>query len=352
MKNIYLTAMFLLFIISLFISNNNVRPRRVYKITAVIVFVILFIISGFRTPSSIGDTFSYSHSFDLLVQNPHVDLSTKDFAFGLFSLLLIKISTDPQILIVVTAFITNAFIITALYKYSEPFELGVFLYLGTVQFYVTMNGIRQSMVAAILFWASKYIEKKDWMKYFILVIALSKFHSSAIIFIPIYFLVKKEAWGREFWITLGISVLLIFAFRPMLNVVVNFLDSTNYSNYGKDMLNNSTSVNPIRVLITLVPLVLAYKVKDEIKISWPQGNMFIFMSLFNFIFMMFGTQYIFFYRLCIYFDLYNLVLIPRLLNFYNGKTRVILYGSILMFYSVFCWYQINLWNDSYSNILF
>ncbi|WP_139906062.1 EpsG family protein [Clostridium thermarum] len=352
MKEIYLVSMFLIYITSLFMSNNKVKPRKVYKLTAIIVFVVLFIISGFRSTASIGDTYFYSHSYRLLVENPYLNISSKDYGFNIFMYLLTRLSSDPQILLIVTSFITNAYITLTLYKHSKPFELGVFLYFGTVMFYITMNGIRQSMVAAILFWASKYILKRDWKKYFPIVIILSGFHSSAIIFLLIYFLCTREAWGREFWVTLGASLLLVIMFRPMLNVAVKAIESTSYSDYGKDMMTNTTSVNPIRVLVTLVPLVVAYMVKDKIKKSWPEGNMFIFMSLFNFIFMLSGTQYLFFYRMCIYFDLYNLVLLPKLLDYYDKKTRAILYGSILILYSIFCWYQISGWDDYYRNILF
>lgn len=351
MKNVYLITMFITFIISLLLSNNRIRPRKVYKVTVLIVFIILLYISGFRSTSSIGDTMFYSYSYRLFVENPYVNFKGKDYGFSLLVLLLTKISTDPQILIVFTAFITNAFNILTLYKHSNPFELGTFLYFATVVFYVTMNGIRQAMVAAIMFWASRYIIKNDWIKYLVIVIILSRFHSSAIILIPIYFICRKEAWGREFWAVLGISLMLIVAFRPMLSVIVNLLDSTQYNNYGQDMMKNTATVNPIRVLVTAVPLFLAYFVKDKLKSSWPESNIFIFMSLFNFIVMLFGTRYLFFYRLSIYFELYNLVLIPRLLYFYEIRIRTMLYICIIIFYSVFCFYQISLWDDPYKNVL-
>ena len=151
MTTVYLGAMFTAYIIGFVGVYNKYKASTLTKVS---VFTIFFVISGFRSPSSIGDTYFYSHSYRLLVQNPILNSDAKDIGFNVLMLLLTKISADPQILIILTAFITNIFIILALYRYGKPFELSVFLYFGTVIYYVTMNGIRQSMVAAILFFFS------------------------------------------------------------------------------------------------------------------------------------------------------------------------------------------------------
>lgn len=351
MKYIYFATMFIVFIIALMVNNNKYKSLAISLFSTSIIFIILMIISGFRSPSSIGDTFFYSHSYRLLGTNPVIGANSKDTGFLLIMILLNKISKDPQILIFFTAFITNLFIILTLYRYSKPFALGVYLYFGTVLYYVTMNGIRQSMVSAILFGAVRCIINNQWKRYFIIVILLSTIHGSALMFLPLYFLVRKEAWNRTFWAVLLISVMSVVAFRPMLGMIVQLLESTQYSNYGHDMVNNSSSTNVIRLFITLVPIVLAYLVKDELRNKWPESSIFIYMSLFNFIFMLLSTQYKYFYRLCIYFELYNLVLIPRLMYFYDKKTRMLLYAGIITFYFIFSWYQVNLWNDYYRNIL-
>ena len=61
--------------------------------------MILF--SGLR--SGVGDTYFYKHSFEILVKNPEKFELDGDFALNLMSLLLMNISTNPQILILTTA---------------------------------------------------------------------------------------------------------------------------------------------------------------------------------------------------------------------------------------------------------
>jgi len=214
-----------------------------------------------------------------------------------------------------------------------------------------MNGIRQSIAGVIAFWAVKYIIKKDWFRYFLTVLIASTFHQSVLLMLPIYFLARKKAWSKAFWMVLGISVGLVAVFRPFLGIIVSLLEKTSYADYGRDMLNNSTSTNILRVFIALVPLVLAYFVRDRLREDWPESNIFIFMSLFNLIFYMFSTQYLYFYRLCIYFELYNLVLIPRLLAYFPRKRSVAIYIYIIIFYLVISAYQVFGWGDYYNNVL-
>jgi len=349
MKNVYFITMLIVYIIAHIGINSKYESKFLSRLSAFVIFVILVIISGFRT--GIGDTFFYKHKYMLLVENPVADFKDKDVGFTFFMLLLAKLSKDPQILIFVTSFITNLFIVIALYKYSKPFEVGIFLYFGTVLYYVTMNGIRQSMVAAIMLWAVKYISEGRFIKYTALVLLLSTLHQSAIIFIPLYFLVRTEAWSRTFWITLGSALVFTIAFKPLSGTTAGLLESTVYENYGQDMLTNEETVNSIRVLITLVPLVLAYFVRDRLKNEWPESRIFIYMALFNFIFMLLGTQYLYFYRLCIYFDLFNLILIPKLLQFYGKQKGMSLYVYLILLYLVFCWYQVDLWHEGYKNVL-
>lgn len=348
---IYFSAMVIAYLISHIGINNKYRSTFISVLSAGSIFVILVLISGFRSQASIGDTPFYAHSYKLIGQNPVFDSKTKDVGFVIIMILLNKITSDPQILIFLTAFVTNLFIILALYRYSKPFELGILLYFGTVLFYVTMNGMRQSMVAAILLWAVKYVINNSWKRYFLLVLLLSMLHQSALIFLPLYFLVRKKAWGKGFWITIGASVVVMGVFKPMLGTIAGILESTSYGNYGKDMLTNTSSTNIIRLFITIVPIVLAYFVRDRLKEEWPGSNVFIFLSLFNFIFMLLSTQYLFFYRLCIYFDLYNLILIPHLLPLFKRQKRLSLYVFTIVFYFIFSFYQVSLWGDNYRNIL-
>jgi len=350
MIKVYYCVLLIVFIVSHIGINDKYSSKFISKFSAVTVFIILVFVAGFRSPYSIGDTPFYAYTYRLLASG-EANLGYKDYGFTLLMKLLTGISKDPQLLIFVTSFITNLFIVIGLYKYGKPFDMGIFLYFTTMSYYVTMNGIRQSMVAAILFWAVKYVINNQWKKYFALVLLLSAFHGSAIIFIPLYFLVRKQTWNKTFWITLVAALCIALALRPMLGGIAKVLENTFYSNYGQDMLTSNLTVNKLRVLVTAVPLVLAYFVRDRMKEDWPEGDVFVYMSLLNFIFMLFSTRYLYFYRLCIYFELFNMVLLPRLLFYFEERKRLALCVYMMVLYILFSGYQVIGWNDYYRNIL-
>ena len=349
---VYYGALAITYVIAYLGANSKYNSPVLSRVSKLLIFAVLVIVSGFRSEYSIGDTSAYAHSYRLLASNPEIDIRSRDAGFGLLMLALLKISDNPQILIFTTAFITNLFIVLTLYKYAKPFELGIFLYFGTVLYYVSMNGIRQSMAGAICFWAVKFILKRDGLKYFLAILVASTFHQSALLLLPVYFLAGKKAWSKTFWAIVGISTGLVVVFRPFIEFFVKLVEKTSYAGYGQDILNNSASTNILRIFVALIPIVMAFIVRDRLQKEWPESSIFIFMSLFNLIFYMFSTQYLYFYRLCIYFDLFNLVLIPRLLAFYPRKKSVMIYAGIIVFYLAFSGYQVVGWSDYYRNVLF
>ena len=121
-----------------------------------------------------------------------------------FSYFYTKYSNDPQLLIFTTALITNVLIVITLYKYSRMIELSLFVFIASGMYTVSMNGIRQSLAAAIIFAATKYILDGNFKKFLLVILLASTIHQTALIFIPIYFIVRRKAWTRDTYILLGI----------------------------------------------------------------------------------------------------------------------------------------------------
>src|SRR5690606_6683100 len=134
-----------------------------------------------------------------------------DFGFGILQMLLKNyISENPQILIFTTALLTNVFIVLTLFKYSKMVELSLYVYITGGLFLVTMNGIRQTLAAAIAFAATKYLIEGDWKKYFAVILIASTFHQTALLLIPVYFIVQLPAWSKMTVFLIGGAVAVVF----------------------------------------------------------------------------------------------------------------------------------------------
>lgn len=358
MVNVYFCSMFLVLLIGHYGINNKVQSKLLIAVSLTLIFTILFVISGFRT--GIGDTYFYKHSYKLvgesLAKGDMIAIRNfldNEIGFNGLLVALNYITPDPQILVILMAFITNGLNLRSIYKYTRPFELGIYLYFATVIFYVTMNGMRQAFVASIFFcFGVEFIKKRKFVRYCILILFLTLFHNSAIILIPLYFVVQKEAWKKLFWIVAAIFGAATTAFRPLMPIVVDMLEGGRYDAYAQDMSNGGEGVNLIRVIVMLVPLILAYFAREDLKEQWEDSSLFVFMSLFNFGFMLLSSQYLYFYRVCIYFELFNLALIPRCIACLRGKIAKVTYVYTIGCYALFCYYQVAItWGGNYTNII-
>lgn len=301
---------------------------------AFLIFLVIFLISAFR--NGIGDTESYKHSYSML--NNYKFNTEGDWGFGLFQYILYNINTDPQFLIIVTSLITVGFNVYNLYHYCSYMELEIYMYITSGYFTTTMNGIRQSMLAAIVFTFTRIIEKDKTIPFIIAVILASPFHQSALILIPVYFIVKQEAWSKTTVAVIIVSCIGFMGFSTIFPALLGALEDTNYGYYANHTDMGGSSF--MRVIVNAVPVVLAYIKRKELKESWPKSNIFVNMALINVIFVAFGMYNWIFNRFTIYFQLYNFVLIPYIIqNCFKGKEKRLLYFGFMLCYFGFFYYE-------------
>lgn len=302
---------------------------------SVIVAAILIGVSGLR--NSIGDTEMYMHSYRLLAQNPVMPDEGKDLGFTMLSLLLIQISTDPQILLFVTALITNLFNIIIFNKYRSALELQVYMYITSGYYFVTMNGIRQCLAAALLFACTQFIIDGKFIKYCICAALISNLHGSAMMLIPLYFVVRKEAWSKQMVIFICIAVVGVIAYDLVSPIIFKALEGTTYSEYSEGTEGGSSVM---RTIVNMVPVVLAYLKRDELKRIWPESDIFVNMSIINVIFVAFGMFNWIFNRFTLYTQLYNFVLVPFIiLKCLKGKEKRLIYFGFMICYFIFMYYE-------------
>ena len=188
--------------------------------------------------------------------------SQKDIGFGILQMILKMYSEDPQIMIFTTALITNVLIISVLYKYARMFELSVYVYITGGMFLVSMNGIRQSLAAAIIFAATKYLFERNTKAFILVVLLASTFHQSALVLIPIYFMAGFKAWTKSTALLLLCSVVIVIGFDQFSSILFSAIEDSQYGVYAS---NNEGGANIIRVIVYAAPLVLAFFGREKLK---------------------------------------------------------------------------------------
>ena len=325
-------------LVSTYISGYISRISKNKKILSIfyafLIFLVIFLISAFR--NDIGDTFQYKHSYSLL--NNYKFSTEGDWGFSLFQYWLYTINTDPQFLIIITSLITVGFNVFNLYHYCSYLELEIYMYITSGYFTTTMNGIRQSMLASVVFTFTRVIEKGNTKLFILLVILASPFHQSVLILIPVYFIVKSEAWSKTTLTVIIVSSIGFMGFSTLFPALMGALEDTNYGYYANQADMGGSSF--MRVIVNAVPVVLAFLKRKELKEKWPKSNIFVNMALINLIFVTFGMYNWIFNRFTIYFQLYNFVLIPYIIkNCFYGKEKRVLYFGFMFCYFIFFYYE-------------
>jgi len=326
------------------------RPDSVGLIFATAALVI---VTGLRCSG--GDTVYYWRAFNHLEPGiSNLAWFNDGIVFYFFRAVVRTLTDNPQIYIFLTALITYPLFMYVMYHYSEPFEMGVFVFFCSGVLIQSMNGIRQYMASAIIFAGLKLLLENKWKRYILLILFASLIHASALVMIPIVFFVRRKAWSMSTFMVLfsGLAVVAIFpSISPQIAV---FLEDTYYERYLEEFSRlDSSGANYIRALVAAVPVLLAYMGKDKLKEFWPESDIIVNLSIMNFLLMTLSTHLALIARVNFYTMPYNCILIPILVSkIFVPKHRKFIYLLVILLYGFYFFYEGYIFYISYETLAF
>lgn len=311
---------------------------------AILVFGYFIFWIGMR--KYVADTTQYIWSFESLTTNfsegfLKINWEGKGPLFWLFALAFkCFISNDFQWWLMAVAVISCGCLMIVIRKHSVDFFFSSFLFIAMVEFFWLMNGMRQFVCVVFVFLFSDLIKDGKFFKFLILILILSLVHTTVLLMIPIYFVVRAKPWSTKIVVfIIGIVLIAIFA-EPFFNGVESALSGTEYSGLTS-YFDVDDGVHPVRVLFFSLPPAVAFLKRDVLTQYYDDNPILpiaINMSLVSAALYFVGifTSGILIGRLPIYCELYNLLLIPFLLKtcFSHKELRVVkpVYIAVLLVY--------------------
>lgn len=312
-------------------QKENKKPLLLFSLMIAGLFIS---VAGLR--DGIGDTGMYKHLYQQVIDGT-VGEGAYEEGFLFFLSILTKISEDPQLMIFVTSFITQGLIIWFLRKYSSYFELELFMYIASGFFLTTMNGIRQALAASIMLLGTSFLINRKFLPYLILTLLMSTFHQSALIMIPVYFIVDNDRWSKDFVRTIFILVIVVAFGGVILNYGFQLLEGTKYEAYSEFDEGGS---NIVRLIIAIVPVILAYIQRDRLKEIFPQCDIFVNLAIINMLVMGMSLYNWIFARMTYYFIPYTFILLPYIIKSIDVKEyKRLIYFSFLVLYFIFMYFE-------------
>lgn len=156
------------------------KKKAIYPIIIVLTFV-----AGLRNytfESGVGiDTKFYAMDFEKIANGLSYDVYWEK-GFTCFCKALQMISKHPSFIFTVCALIIYGLIILRLWDFRHIASFGVMVTCFYVMFYFkSLNTIRQFVAVAIVFYFSRYIQKRKYLKFLFGMILALVFHKSAIL---------------------------------------------------------------------------------------------------------------------------------------------------------------------------
>jgi transmembrane protein EpsG len=200
------------------------------------------------------------------------------------------------------------------------------------------------MAAGIILLGTKYLfseEKKAWLKYGVIVLIATMFHSSAIIMLPVYFIVRRKSWSVTTFAAIFLSLVATLLFDAILPQFLNLVAQSDFSIYNETgwFTNGEESGSSIvRVIVVLVPLIIAYLSKERVKRLGKTGDTLVNLAVMNFCFYLISLYNWIFARFAIYTGIYYIVLLTWLImNSFKRKDKNILYITCIILYIGYFW---------------
>ncbi|WP_455719405.1 EpsG family protein [Agathobacter sp.] len=229
--------------------------KKIYLFQFLSLCCVVFI-AGFRGINVGTDT---SGTYLEIYKIAQVNLgSIRDFGYGVLNLVSYKIWNNYNFLLLIVSIIMYSLIFIRIYKSSEIPWFSVFLFFTTNFFFVSMNMVRQSISIAIFVYIFPMIhsrKKSDIVKTWILILVGILMHSSSIIIIPAYFVI------RYFKLTpkraLLITILNCLFYGTFDKIVITLLYRVSYfRKYFAWYFNSSYNSGKISVWGILIPLTI------------------------------------------------------------------------------------------------
>lgn len=269
----FVLAVFIYIYGNLYRANSSNRRRKIYLI---VTFGVLILVASLRD-SSVGTDLAghYAKRFNMIGDYSWSQIPTFSTTIGYeigycyFTRFLHLFSNDVQFFIFVTSFLMCAAFGYFIYKESTDVILSTELMLFSCFYYRFMTMMRQGLAISIILVAYTLLNNserriKDYIKFALLILLASTFHSSAILCILMILFDRLRFTKKQIIIGVGVMVVFYLFYMNFYTAALNFFGTGN--NYERYLTSTSEGVGHINLqtiynfILAFVPFLLGYYV--------------------------------------------------------------------------------------------
>lgn len=322
-----LLAVFATALVLAYFSQQNTRAAiaaghrySVWKDWAYLTLVaVLTLFAGLRT--SYNDTLNYIRAFEASptaqewLANPKNYNPFTNPLFYFFESVVKSLTDDAQWLLLITALITQSCFLLFFKRHSDHFLFSVFIYFTLGTFVFTLAALKQVLGMSVAILAFPCLEKKQWVRYYLLIFIAMLVHTYAVAF-AVLPLCRAKPWRLFTFLLIGVVAVVMSNFEQAITA---FMEQAN--DLGKTLAEyevfDDATINIFRLAVYAVPPVISILFRPWVLRHAPKtDHVLIHMSIVSLLFMVLGTRSgaNMFGRMANYFELATICCLPRMLR--------------------------------------
>lgn len=294
--------------------------------------LVASLVSGLRY--GVGtDFFSYEQWFRHFLTYPINWNNYQDISFTILIKSLQLFTDNPQLLFLVSAFMTNLLVMLFIKKNTDLYDLGFFLFITLYFYYSSLNIMRQWIAISIFLYSLKYAFDKKIIKYFLLVLLASTFHASALLMLPIYYIFRLKVNIINIFVIFIISFIIAFNFNAIiikLATLLPFLNADRYIAYFDSSFATSGGGGWAYSIILVTIFISMVFCRNKYELNIKYGNKHLILLVFATVFSFFAPSSMIFSRVQLFLMPIAIICIPNLVKIQKPKVRVLLTTFIIL----------------------
>ena len=333
---IYLLNYFLLILYMIFFFQ--IKNQKIKSVLFIVAVIQLILLQGLRSPYLGNDMpfywFYYNKQLPYSITN--LSFSNFEILFKVLTKVISSITLDKHIYLVIISFLSTVPISIVIYKKSKNPILSLLLFLSFGFYNFNFSGLRQAIAFAIVFYSFLFIIDRKLIKFIISIVIASLFHSSALVFIPAYFLFDFKITKFKIILMIFIDVF-IYIFKVP---IFGFINSFFYEEYG--MVLSDSYLWMIMCLSILMICLLFYK-----KISSDNKSILYNLVIIGTAIMLLSPIANNILRVANYYFMFIILLIPEVISYIKSNKNGLLVNLMTIIFSISLYIYLLL-VDSYS----
>ena len=217
---------------------RTTRQQMCNRVCLLAIFLILFALSACRL--NVGNDYAkYVEFMHLINCDSYVPT---EIGFNLLVKMVYGLSGYENYLLVfaVYAFATVFLFLSAMYQQSDDFPMTFFLFMTLGYYFQTFSTVRYYLALGIALYSMKFVLRKQWGRFVVLILFGSLFHKSLLVVLPLYFLATLR-WKKWQLALAGVFCTSFLFFQDFYLKVVIFLyptyEDTEYLEGGTSYIN-------------------------------------------------------------------------------------------------------------------